>query len=113
MMLIQEKVAQAVATSNLVKTAIFGHDANWGRIVCAVGYSGADVVPERVGVWLGDLELVRAGAPYHIDEERSSELLAKPEIVITLDLGSGSALTPVWTCDLSHRYVDINAPYRT
>ncbi|MHB1355766.1 MAG: bifunctional glutamate N-acetyltransferase/amino-acid acetyltransferase ArgJ [Anaerolineae bacterium] len=106
-------VAKSVANSLLVKTAIYGQDANWGRIVCAVGYSGADVVAERVGVWLGDLELVRAGAPYHIDEVRSSELLATPEVVITIDLGSGSAQTTVWTCDLSHRYVDINAHYRT
>jgi glutamate N-acetyltransferase/amino-acid N-acetyltransferase len=108
-----KKVAKSVANSLLVKTAIYGHDANWGRIVCAVGYSGADVSPEKVGIWLGDLELVRAGAPYHIDETHSSELLAKPEIVITIDLGSGSAQTTVWTCDLSHQYVDINAHYRT
>lgn len=108
-----KKVGKSVANSLLVKTAIYGQDANWGRIVCAVGYSGADVIPERVGVWLGDLELVRAGAPYRIDEKRSSELLAKPEIVITIDLGSGTAQTTVWTCDLSHRYVDINAHYRT
>ena len=63
----------SVARSPLVKTAIYGRDANWGRIICAIGYSGAGIVPEKVGVWLGDLELVRAGAPYDVNEERASE----------------------------------------
>ncbi|MCE5257474.1 MAG: bifunctional ornithine acetyltransferase/N-acetylglutamate synthase, partial [Chloroflexi bacterium] len=107
------KVAKSVANSLLVKTAIYGQDANWGRIICAVGYSNAGIAPERVDVWLGDLELVREGAPYHIDEERSSALLAQKEISITIDLGQGEEQATVWTCDLSHGYVDINAHYRT
>lgn len=108
-----KQVAMAVAKSLLVKTAIYGQDANWGRIVCAIGYSGVPLQPERVGVWLGDLELVHGGAPYHLDEERASQILAQAEIPIRITLGQGEARTTVWTCDLSHRYVDINAHYRT
>jgi glutamate N-acetyltransferase/amino-acid N-acetyltransferase len=108
-----KQVAMAIARSLLVKTAIYGQDANWGRIVCAVGYSGVTIIPERVRVWLGDLELFRNGEPYQVDEARARELLAEPEVVIRVDLGQGSAQETVWTCDLSHRYVDINAHYRT
>jgi len=108
-----KQVAMSVAKSPLVKTAIYGHDANWGRIVCAVGYSGVEIAPERVGVWLGDLELVRQGAPYDVREERASEILAQSDIPITIDLGAGAASATVWTCDFSHAYVDINAHYRT
>ena len=108
-----KQVGMSVATSLLVKTAIYGHDANWGRIVCAVGYSGVPIDPNRVGVWMDDLELVRGGAPFDVDEERASAILDQPDIAITVDLGQGSAEATVWTCDLSHRYVDINAHYRT
>ena len=108
-----KQVAMAVAKSLLVKTAIYGQDANWGRIVCAIGYSGVPLQPERVGVWLGDLELVRGGAPYQLDEGRASQILAQAEIPIRITLGQGEARVTVWTCDLSHRYVDINAHYRT
>jgi glutamate N-acetyltransferase/amino-acid N-acetyltransferase len=66
-----------------------------------------------VRVWLGNLELFRNGEPYQIDEAHAHELLAKPEITIHIDLGQGSAQATVWTCDLSHKYVDINAHYRT
>ena len=108
-----KQVAMSVARSLLVKTAIYGQDANWGRIICAVGYSGVAVEPERVRVWLGDLELFRNGEPYQIDEAHARELLARPEITIHIDLGQGDAQATVWTCDLSHKYVDINAHYRT
>jgi len=107
------QVAMSVAQSPLVKTAIYGRDANWGRIVCAVGYSGVPIDVQRVGIWLGDLELVRAGGPHNIDEERASAILAQTDVPIVIDLGLGPAETTVWTCDLSHRYVDINAHYRT
>jgi glutamate N-acetyltransferase/amino-acid N-acetyltransferase len=103
------QVGMSVARSQLVKTAIYGQDANWGRIICAVGYSGAAFDPDRVGVWLGDLELVRAGAPFHIDEARAAEILAPPDVPVAIDLGQGEAELTVWTCDLSHGYVDINA----
>ena len=108
-----KQVAQSVAGSLLVKTAIYGQDANWGRIVCAVGYSGASLDPDKVSVWLGDLELFRRGAPYNVDEGRAAQILARDEILIRIDLGQGRAEATVWTCDLSHGYVDINAHYRT
>jgi glutamate N-acetyltransferase / amino-acid N-acetyltransferase len=108
-----KRVGMSVAGSLLVKTAIYGRDANWGRIVCAVGYSGVPIDPDRVGVWLGDLELVRDGAPFDVNEERASAILEQADIPITVTLGQGNAEATVWTCDLSHRYVDINAHYRT
>ena len=96
-----------------VKTALYGQDANWGRVLCAAGYSGADIDPDRVALWFGDLQLVKDGAPYDVDEERALKILSKKEITITLDLGLGNAEATVWTCDLSHDYVSINAHYRT
>ena len=108
-----KQVAMSVGKSSLVKTAIYGQDANWGRIVCAVGYSGVAIEPDCVRVWLGDLELVRNGAPYDVNEERASEILAQPDIDIRIDLGQGDAQATIWTCDLSHEYVNINAHYRT
>jgi glutamate N-acetyltransferase/amino-acid N-acetyltransferase len=106
-------VAKAIAHSPLVKTALYGQDANWGRVLCAAGYSGADIDPDRVALWFGDLQLVKDGAPYDVDEERALKILSKKEITITLDLGLGNAEATVWTCDLSHDYVSINAHYRT
>lgn len=107
------QVAMSVAKSVLFKTAIYGQDANWGRIVCAVGYAGVPLDPNAVRVWMGDLELVRDGGPYQVDEERASAILARREIPIRIDLGQGEASATVWTSDLSHAYVDINAHYRT
>ena len=108
-----KQAAKSVANSLLVKTAIYGQDANWGRIACAVGYSGVPVAPECVSIWLDDLELFRRGAPYDVNEARASEILARADIPITIDLGAGDARATVWTCDLSHKYVDVNAHYRT
>jgi len=108
-----KQVAMSVATSSLFKTAIYGQDANWGRIICAVGYSDVPIAPNKVGVWLGNLELVRDGAPYDVDEEQAAQILARPEIPVHIDLGLGDAEVTVWTADLSHEYVDINAHYRT
>jgi glutamate N-acetyltransferase/amino-acid N-acetyltransferase len=106
-------VAKSVANSLLVKTAIFGQDANWGRIVCAAGYSGVEIDPTKVSVWLAELELFRKGAPYDVNEERASEILAEWDIPITIDLGVGEAEATAWTCDIGHGYVDCNASYRT
>ncbi|MFO7917395.1 MAG: bifunctional glutamate N-acetyltransferase/amino-acid acetyltransferase ArgJ [Anaerolineae bacterium] len=105
--------AMSVATSSLFKAAIYGEDANWGRIICAIGYSDMEIDPDRVSVCLEDLQLVRDGAPYHIDEERASALLGREDVSITVDLGLGDAQTTVWTSDLTHEYVTINAHYRT
>ena len=112
-----KQVAKSIAHSPLVKTAIYGQDANWGRVICAAGYSGVELDPDRLSLWLENevdsLHLVRDGAPYEIDESRASAILAEKKIVLKLELGMGSAEAKVWTCDLTHRYVDINAHYRT
>ena len=112
-----KQVAKSIAHSPLVKTAIYGQDANWGRVICAAGYSGVELDPDRLSLWLENevdsLHLVRDGVPYEIDESRASAILAEREIVLKLELGMGSVEAKVWTCDLTHRYVDINAHYRT
>jgi len=108
-----KQAAMAVATSNLVKTAIYGKDPNWGRVICAVGYSGVEVDPDRLSLWFDDLHLVKDGQPYDVDEERAAEILSQDEITIAVDLGQGEAEATIWTCDLTHDYVTINAHYRT
>ncbi|MGQ9554389.1 MAG: bifunctional glutamate N-acetyltransferase/amino-acid acetyltransferase ArgJ [Anaerolineae bacterium] len=107
------QAAMSIAKSPLVKTAIYGRDANWGRVLCAVGYSGVPVDPNRVDMWLGDLHLVHQGRPYNVDEERAAAILAEEDVGITVDLGMGQESVTVWTCDFSHDYVSINAHYRT
>jgi glutamate N-acetyltransferase/amino-acid N-acetyltransferase len=110
-------VAKSIANSTLVKTAVYGEDANWGRVLCAAGYSGIAIDPARLALWLTDgrltLHLVRGGEPFEVDESVASEILASDRIAFRLDLGQGSAEATVWTCDLTHAYVDINAHYRT
>ncbi len=108
-----KQAAMSVATSSLVKTTIYGQDANWGRILCAVGYSGIALNPARVSLWLGDLQLVRCGEAYDVDEARAAAILAQTDISIVVDLGQGESSATVWTSDLSHEYVSINAHYRT
>ena len=120
--------AKAVANSPLVKTAFYGGDANWGRILAAVGYSGATVDPGKADLWItagtgdgdtetrghGDaLQLVRAGQPLSYSEEAASAIFAGPEITVAVKLGLGDGQATVWTCDLSHDYVSINGHYRT
>jgi glutamate N-acetyltransferase / amino-acid N-acetyltransferase len=122
--------AKAVANSPLVKTAFYGGDANWGRILAAVGYSGAAVDPARAGLWIaagtgadptpasGDhpgspLQLVGGGQPLDYAESAAGAIFAGTEIAVTVDLGLGAGQATVWTCDLSHEYVSINGHYRT
>src|SRR5690606_20521471 len=111
--------ARAIATSALVKTAFYGADPNWGRILCAAGYAGVDVQPERMALWLlnasGEpaIQLVERGEPSDYDEPAAIALMQEPEWGVRLDLGLGKASTWVWTCDLSHEYVSINGHYRT
>jgi glutamate N-acetyltransferase/amino-acid N-acetyltransferase len=110
-------VAKSIANSTLVKTAVYGEDANWGRVLCAAGYSGIAIDPARLALWLTDgrltLQLVRGGEPFDVDEKMAAEILASDSIAFRLDLGQGSEEATVWTCDLTHAYVDINAHYRT
>lgn len=112
-----KQVAKSIASSNLVKTAVYGEDANWGRVVCAAGYSGVPIEPDRLSLWmenrLDSLYLVKRGEPFEIDEARASAILAEAEVAFRLDLGSGRESATAWTCDLTHAYVDVNAHYRT
>ncbi len=115
--------ANTVATSPLVKTALFGGDANWGRILAAVGRSRATVDPQRAALYinggtrhgerLGELQLVQAGTPLAYSEADASTLFAQPELDVRVELGVGSAGATVWTSDLSYDYVRINGDYRT
>ena len=105
--------ARAITASSLVKTAVFGNDANWGRIICAAGYSGADFDPGRFDVSLGDLPVARDGRGLDFDEEQASQLLAQDPVVITVDFRDGGGEATAWGCDFSYDYVRINANYRT
>jgi glutamate N-acetyltransferase/amino-acid N-acetyltransferase len=109
-----ERAAKTVATSPLVKTAIFGGDPNWGRVLAAIGRSRVRVDPTRVGLWLGDVQLVAGGEPLGFDEAAARAALQSPEVRFTIDLGGlGPGQATVWTCDLSYKYVEINAEYHT
>lgn len=109
-----KKAGMAVANSLLVKTAFFGQDANWGRILAAVGYSGAEVDPERVELFFDDVPMVKDGLFLGGSAEaRGTEVLQKKEFSVTVDLHLGSGRATVYTSDLSYDYVRINADYRT
>ncbi len=105
-----EAVARSVARSQLFKCAVAGGDPNWGRIVCAVGYSGVAVDPNRVGVTIGGTCVFEHGRPTGLDASAS---MAQEEVLVHIDLGQGHAGATVWTCDLTKRYVEINAEYHT
>ncbi|WCR19846.1 bifunctional glutamate N-acetyltransferase/amino-acid acetyltransferase ArgJ [Paracoccus alcaliphilus] len=108
------KVAMAIANSPLVKTAIAGEDANWGRIVMAVGKSGARADRDRLTIRFGDLVLAEKGwRAEGYDEDQASAYMKRQELLIAVDLGLGQGAQTVWTCDLSHGYIDINADYRS
>lgn len=112
------QVGRAIATSPLCKTAFYGADPNWGRFLCAAGYSGAAIQPEKIGIWLESedgrrVRLVEGGAPAAYDEGAASALMQLPEWALHLDLGRGPAEAELWTCDLSEEYVRINGHYRT
>jgi len=109
-----KRAAMAVANSCLVKTAFFGQDANWGRIFCAVGYSGAEVDQARAELFFDDVRMVRDGLFAGGDAEaRGSAVLRQKEFTVTVDLHLGEGAATVYTSDLSYEYVKINADYRT
>jgi len=108
------QIGRTIATSPLVKTAIFGRDANWGRVLAAAGRAGVPFDPARSSLWFGELQLLRDGTPLGVDEARALEILSQPEVTITLELDpDGTGAATVWTCDFSFDYVSINAEYRT
>jgi len=102
-----------ILTSNLVKTAFFGQDANWGRIVSAMGQTDANFYPERVDVFLGDLQVTQDGRGLRFDEAKAKHILQQTDIYVTVDLKAGGETFTAWGCDLSYNYVSINASYRS
>lgn len=108
-----DAVARAIANSPLVKTAIFGHDANWGRVAAAAGKCGVPFDQHAVDIDFLGVPVCRAGLTVPMDEEDMLRRFEAPEIDITVSLGMGEASTRVWTCDLTHDYVTINGDYRT
>lgn len=106
-------IARSITSSNLTKAAVFGEDANWGRIMAAAGYSGAEFDPERVDIYLGAEKMAENGMGLSFDEDRARQELKKETVLIKVDLKSGSHQATAWGCDLTYDYVRINASYRT
>jgi glutamate N-acetyltransferase/amino-acid N-acetyltransferase len=107
------QAARAVANSNLVKTAIHGEDANWGRIIAAVGYSGIDFDPEQMQLSINDVPILDKQYTIVIDEVEAKKALAMDTVTISIDLNQGMSEACFWTCDLTKDYVHINASYRS
>ncbi|MDE6063245.1 MAG: bifunctional ornithine acetyltransferase/N-acetylglutamate synthase, partial [Lachnospiraceae bacterium] len=110
-------LAKSVICSSLTKAAIFGHDANWGRILCALGYSGAAFDPEKVELFFqsksGRIQIYKNGSAADYSEEEATKILSDEEVTILADMHMGSAAATAWGCDLSYEYVKINADYRS
>ena len=117
----QAKVlAKSIVCSNLTKTAIAGHDANWGRILCAMGYSGAQFDPERVDLYFesaagqaGKIQIIENGTAVDYSEEEATKILSQPEVTAIADVKLGQESASAWGCDLTHGYIEINADYRS
>ena len=110
-------LAKSVITSNLTKAAIFGHDANWGRILCAMGYSGAQFDPEKVDLFFeskaGKIQIIENGTAVDYSEAEATKILSEPEVTAIADVKMGEATATAWGCDLTFDYVKINADYRS
>ncbi len=106
-------IARAVAVSQLCKTAFFGEDPNWGRIACAAGYAGIGFDPDRLCIWLDDVQVMSNGMPSDFQESEAASRMKRREFQIRLEIGDGPGSAEFWTSDLSHKYVEINADYRT
>ena len=112
-----ETLAMSVCSSSLVKAAMFGADANWGRVLCAMGYADAGFDPSKVSVYfasaLGELLVCEQGRGVAFDEDRAKEILSQADVEIIADLHQGEAQATCWGCDLTYDYVKINGDYRT
>ena len=110
-------LAKSVICSSLTKAAIFGHDANWGRILCAMGYSGAQFEPEKVDLFFesaaGKMQIIKDGVAVDYSEEQATRILSEPEVTAVADIKMGDAKAAAWGCDLTFDYVKINADYRS
>lgn len=108
-----KKVGMAVANSPLVKTAFFGEDPNWGRVICAVGYSGVKIVPEKTVIKFGDIPVYAHSVGADFDGDKLRKVMAAKDILIDIELGLGEESATVWSCDFSYEYVKINGEYHT
>jgi glutamate N-acetyltransferase/amino-acid N-acetyltransferase len=108
-----KKIARAVAGSDLVKSAIFGEDPNFGRIMAALGSSGADVKQENVNVFIGGIQVVSGGKSVFFDQNIAKKHMKGKEVLINIMLGHGTSMATAWGCDLTYDYVKINAKYHT
>lgn len=110
-------LSKSIITSSLTKAAIFGHDANWGRILCAMGYSGAQFDPEKVDLFFeskaGKMQIISDGVALNYSEEEATRILSEPEVTAIADVKMGDASATAWGCDLTFDYVKINADYRS
>ena len=110
-------LSKSVICSSLTKAAIFGHDANWGRILCALGYSGANFDPEKIELYFegksGRIQIYKDGAATDYSEEEATKILSEPEVRVLVDMKMGEAEASAWGCDLTYDYVKINADYRS
>ncbi len=110
-------LSKSVVSSSLVKAAIYGHDANWGRILCAMGYSGAQFDPEKVDLFFesraGKIQIIENGVAVNYSEEEAAKILSEPEVTAIADMKMGDACATAWGCDLTYDYVKINADYRS
>ena len=110
-------LAKSVVTSSLTKAAVYGRDANWGRILCAMGYSGANFDPDQVDIIFesanGSLTIVENGVATDYSEEVAKEILSADKVTAVIDVKDGSFSATAWGCDLTHEYVSINADYRS
>lgn len=110
-------LAKSIVCSNLTKTAIAGHDANWGRILCAMGYSGARFDPERVDLFFeskaGRIQIIENGTAVDYSEEEATKILSESEVTAIADVKMGDKSAAAWGCDLTHGYIEINADYRS
>lgn len=110
-------LAKSIVCSNLTKTAIAGHDANWGRILCAMGYSGAQFDPEKVDLFFeskaGKIQIIENGTAVDYSEAEATKILSEPEVTAIADVKMGAEEAVAWGCDLTHGYIEINADYRS
>lgn len=108
-----KQVGMSVANSPLVKTAFFGEDPNWGRVICAVGYAGVKISPEKTVIKFGDIPVYSHSVGAKYDEDKLRKVMAEKNILIDIELGLGNAEATVWSCDFSYEYVKINGEYHT
>mgnify|MGYP000785598942 CR=1 FL=1 len=110
-------LSKSVITSNLVKTAVYGSDANWGRILCAMGYSGAKFDPEKVDLFFeskaGKIQIIENGVAVDYSEEEATKILSEEAVTAIADVKMGDATATAWGCDLTYDYIKINADYRS